>query len=252
MFVRKIPWFFVAIFLAGCGSSVVSATPEPAPEIREIGLSPSMQVFAPVFFNCALEQPGFQIITQEMGSDGEQHFAGDFLIHWGNVDEVSGYAGVIGEDYWIMVVHPNNPVESLTSQQVIEIYAGSIQTWSEVVPGSLGFDGEVQKWAYPSESDIENVFEEFLQIQTLKSQNIALAPNPAAMIQVISGNPVAIGFIPASWKTDSVKEVSIEDVSYASRQVPLVVLSSTEPTGKELKWLLCVQDAIADSNPVMP
>lgn len=64
----------------------------------------------------------------------------------------------IGRDALVFIVNENNPVESLTQQQLIDIYSGKITNWSEVG----GEDMPIQAFQRPESSGSQSLFMKLL------------------------------------------------------------------------------------------
>lgn len=64
----------------------------------------------------------------------------------------------IGRDALVFIVNESNPVESLTQQQLIDIYSGKITNWSEVG----GEDMPIQAFQRPESSGSQSLFMKLL------------------------------------------------------------------------------------------
>lgn len=64
----------------------------------------------------------------------------------------------IGRDALVFIVNENNPVESLTQQQLIDIYSGKITNWSEVG----GEDMPIKAFQRPDSSGSQSLFMKLL------------------------------------------------------------------------------------------
>jgi ABC-type phosphate transport system, periplasmic component len=64
----------------------------------------------------------------------------------------------IASDAFVFVVHPNNPVKSLTIDEIQKIYTGEITNWSEVG----GNDAAINAYSRPRNSGSEEVFRTLL------------------------------------------------------------------------------------------
>lgn len=64
----------------------------------------------------------------------------------------------IGRDALVFIVNKSNPVESLTQQQLIDIYSGKIANWSEVG----GEDMPIQAFQRPESSGSQSLFMKLL------------------------------------------------------------------------------------------
>ena len=55
------------------------------------------------------------------------------VIRYLTPDEKKNYAHtIIGYDALAIIVHKSNPIKSLTLQQLIDIYRGKIERWSQL------------------------------------------------------------------------------------------------------------------------
>ncbi len=70
-----------------------------------------------------------------------------------------------------------------------------------------------------------------------------LAPNPAAMIEAITADPMAVGYIPGSWLAEDIQTISVERELQAALARPILALTDTEPVGNFLNYLVCLQNS---------
>ncbi|PKF50746.1 phosphate ABC transporter substrate-binding protein [Enterovibrio nigricans] len=126
---------------------------------------------------------------------------------------------VIAYDGLTLVVHPENPVVSLTSKQISEIYRGKITNWRQV-------GGEDQKIAVVSRelaSGSRYSFESFLGLtRVYKGAQVSdisaslLVVNANSMVKMlVSNNKHAMGYISAGTIEPSIKSVAVDGVSYS-------------------------------------
>ncbi|RGZ01784.1 substrate-binding domain-containing protein [Clostridium sp. AM58-1XD] len=74
----------------------------------------------------------------------------------------------IGKDALVFLTNEGNPVQSLTEQQIVDIYSGKIDNWSEVG----GADREIAAFQRPSDSGSQNLMEKLV----MKGTAMAEAP----------------------------------------------------------------------------
>jgi len=86
------------------------------------------------------------ILTHRTISPDEKEYAESIGI---SLNETS-----IASDALVFVVHPNNPVKSLTIEEIQKIYTGEITNWSEVG----GNDAVINAYSRPRYSGSEEVF----------------------------------------------------------------------------------------------
>jgi hypothetical protein len=70
-----------------------------------------------------------------------------------------------------------------------------------------------------------------------------LAPDPAGMLEAISADPMAMGYIPKSWLSSDVARITIERDLQLAFKHPILVLSEAEPAGKIQQYLICLQES---------
>lgn len=165
---------------------------------------------------------------------------------------------VVARDAIAVVVHPSNPVDQLTLQQVSDIYTGKITNWSEVG----GEDRPIVLLSRESNSGTHVYFlENVIRLgdedsDLLFSPDTLLMPSSEGISAEVRLNPNAIGYDGLGYVTHDQKMVaiaqdanepyvlpSVESVNDGSYPIsrPLFMYTAGEPTGqvKEyLDWIL--------------
>ncbi len=143
---------------------------------------------------------------------------------------------VVAIDALIPVVNPANPVKDLTIDQLSAIFQGKVTNWKE-----LG--GEDMPIAVMSRDTSSGTYETWADLVMKKKRVSPRALTQAsngAVVQEISKNKNAIGYIGIGYVNDSVKALSIAGVmptaeNAASRKWPLArdlyVFTKGQPTG---------------------
>jgi phosphate transport system substrate-binding protein len=115
---------------------------------------------------------------------------------------------VIARDGLAVIVHPSNPISSLTQQQVQDIFSGKINNWKEIG----GIDHSITLVAREAGSGTYSAFDELM----LKGQHVTSAAlrqgSNGAIRQVVAEDPNAVGYISIGIVDNSVKAVIIDDV----------------------------------------
>lgn len=117
----------------------------------------------------------------------------------------------IARDAIAVVVHPSNPVDSLTLQQISDIYSGKITNWKEVG----GEDRPIVLLSRETNSGTHVYFlEEVIRLgdgdsQTLFSPDTLLLPSSEGITAEIRQNPNAIGYDGLGYVTDDVKTIAV-------------------------------------------
>jgi len=129
-------------------------------------------------------------------------------INKGKERGVNPVAHVIALDGIAIVVHPSNPLEGLTVEQVRNIYSGKINNWKEVG----GRDMKIVVVSRDSASGTYEAFHELvLKKEKLRDDAMLLASN-RAVATTIAQTEGAIGYIGLGYLSPSVKSLKIDGV----------------------------------------
>ena len=108
----------------------------------------------------------------------------------------------------------------------------------------LSLDPQFQAWAYPSGNQNREIFDSILLESKTISPQVKIAPNPEAMLEAVSNNPAAIGYIPNSWKEDTVQVIPIGNKLEDSLFQPILALTNGEPKGNSRLLLSCLHQEL--------
>jgi phosphate transport system substrate-binding protein len=164
----------------------------------------------------------------------------------------------IARDAIGVIVHPDNPAQQLTLQQVSDIYSGKITNWREIG----GEDRPIVLLSRESNSGTHVYFlEQVVRLgqkdnKTLFSQDTLLLPSSEGIIAEVRQNPNAIGYDGLGYITPEVKTLaiapqaggefvkpSVETVNNGKYPIarPLFMYTNGEPQGDVktyLDWIL--------------
>lgn len=116
---------------------------------------------------------------------------------------------VIGADMIVPVVHPNNPVNGLTAEQLRKIYTGDIKNWKEVG----GKDLEIVVISRESSSGTFGVWnKKILEKKYKVRQDADYQKTNPGVAQAVAGNEQAIGYVGLGFVSDMVKGISVDGV----------------------------------------
>jgi phosphate transport system substrate-binding protein len=90
----------------------------------------------------------------------------------------------------VPIVHPENPVANLTTEQLQGIYAGTITNWKEVG----GPDKSIAVVGRDSSSGTYEVWEEKIMKGTPVTPRALIVASSGACVQTVAGNPLAIAY----------------------------------------------------------
>ncbi len=124
---------------------------------------------------------------------------------------IEPYEIEIARDAIGVIVHPQNPVQQLTLQQISDIYSGQIKNWQAVG----GENRPIVLLSRESNSGTHVFFlEEVVRLgqsdnKTLFSQDTLLLPSSEGIIAEVRQNPNAIGYDGLGYITAEVKTLAI-------------------------------------------
>jgi len=166
-------------------------------------------------------------------------------------------AYTIALDGVAMVLHKSNPVQALTTQQIVDIYTGKIRDWSAVGPGK----GTI---VVEHKAEGRSTLELFLDHFKIRAQDVradAVVGDNQEAIKVIAGNPMAIGYVSigaALFEAENgtpVKPLPLDGIeptldAVVSRRFPIArelnLVMKGEPQGLAKEFLAFAQSEAVD------
>lgn len=113
----------------------------------------------------------------------------------------------IALDALAVIVHPNNPVNSLTLEQIKKIYTGEISNWSEVGGPNL----PIAVYTRETTSGTYETFHEIVMKKDNMASSVLTTMSSGEMRQIVSTNPNAIGYVGVGYVT-GVKVLAVNGV----------------------------------------
>ncbi len=142
----------------------------------------------------------------------------------------------IAKDGLVLIVHPSNPINDLSLDQIREIYAGDITNWSELG----GADARIHLITREESSGTRSAFEELVMKKKPISPKAIVQDSNGAVRQLVSSDKRSIGFISLGLADDSVKAISLEGIRATMENVknetyalhrPFLFVCADEPAG---------------------
>lgn len=100
-----------------------------------------------------------------------------------------------------VIIHPQNPVDDLSQQQIIEIYQGKITNWRELG----GQDRQIHLFSRDEASGTRSVFSKKLLKGAQLAANANIVPSNGAMKTAVSQDMGAIGYSSVGYIDNMVK-----------------------------------------------
>lgn len=218
--------------LVGCGNNAIVVTSIASDqESFTVNVSPSVVPIYPALVECGFNIEGAHALFYDGLSQNTSVEDRDVLIQLGEAEETPGFAAVLGFEEIVVVVHPSNPVDSLTLRQQQSLFSGKHHTW-DIVGGN---EEPVTVWGMLQGDESMQLFQQDGLQGWLLTVNGRLAPSASAMLEAILGDPTGIGFLPRAWVTEDVKVIENGLI------VPVLALTAGEPDGPVREFLGCLQ-----------
>ena len=150
--------------------------------------------------------------------------------------EVNPVSNVVALDGIAIVVHPSNPVRSLTIAQIADIYKGKITNWSQVG----GPNAPIIVIQRESNSGTQETFKDMVVgKETPVTRNAETQASNGAVKSRISTTRGAVGFLGLGFADSSVKKVAVNGVMPS----PLTVKNGSYPLSRPLFFVTNGQPA---------
>ena len=228
------PLLIVLLWLAGCAvpSTPIPTLAVPSPQPLRIQAD---ALFAPLYVLMASCVPAGSALYYASGQE-----PADARLGWGNLPVPANFTYTLSTQRAVVVVNPQNQLQTLSTQQVRAIYAATLRSW----PPSAQLTQPVMAWGFPVGSDMANVFQDLLGPETLQSSQINITAGSASLREAIAKDPGAVGILPHWWLDTTVKALTIEDEAASDWTRPILAGTSIEPQGTLKAWLLCLQEGL--------
>lgn len=148
------------------------------------------------------------------------------------------WAAPLAEDGIAALVHPDNPVTSLTMAQLRAIFAGEIQNWR----GLGGPDSAITVFTREDGSGTRAEFEALVMGDRTTASSARIAPSSAAMRASVAADRWAIGYLASALLNPTVRALAVDGVapsratiaddSYPLRSM-IYVIGLREPDGSQ-------------------
>ncbi len=118
------------------------------------------------------------------------------------------WAAPLGQDGIAVIVHPDNAMQGLTTQNLRDIFQGWTTNWSDVG----GTDEPITVISREDGSGTRAEFESLVMGDRATTPNALVAPSSAAAVLLVGRTPGSIGYVSLSYVTPDVRALAIDDV----------------------------------------
>ena len=148
----------------------------------------------------------------------------------------------VAYDCIVPVVHPSNNLENVTLDQLARIYKGEVKNWKEIG----GPDSPMVVISRDTSSGTYEVWEEKVLKGGLVFPGALLQASSGAIVQAVSRNKNAVGYIGIGYLSKEVKALSVENVFGSAETTlngtypisrPLFMFTAGWPKGDTLNFI---------------
>jgi phosphate transport system substrate-binding protein len=149
---------------------------------------------------------------------------------------------VVAIDAIVPIVNPKNPVKNLSLDQLSQIYQGNITNWKEVGGENL----EIVVISRDSSSGTFEAWAEMVLNKAKVTPRAQLQASNGAIVQVVSKNKYALGYVGLGYLDKTVKALTVNGVMASektalSKEYPisrfLYMYTNGEPKGETAKFI---------------
>ncbi|WNY27220.1 PstS family phosphate ABC transporter substrate-binding protein [Methanolapillus ohkumae] len=161
-----------------------------------------------------------------------------------NANGIQPVETIIAWDGLTIVVHPENPVNSLSLEQLSKIYSGEYTNWKQVG----GNDMPIAVICRDSASGTQEYFKEAVMKNTSLRNDVITQAATGAVTQEVAQNKNAIGYIGAAYQDSRIKTIGIQvngTVVYPAEQN---ILTGTYPLSRPLYLYTTQNPTLAAEN----
>jgi hypothetical protein len=210
--------------LPSCNSSTPTVTLEPV----TVQYTAASIPWLANLYNC---MGANMVLAEQRAVDFLDLQSVDLALRIGQPDDLTSPAYQISSEELLVIVNPQNPVISLTAEEVRGLFSGQILRWQEV----KGSSTSVQVWVFASGEDVQQIFEQTMLEGRPVTSTARLATGMEQMAQAIASDVDAVGILTRHWKAENVSDV------YTIATVPVLALMAGEPHEAVQGILACLQ-----------
>lgn len=132
----------------------------------------------------------------------------------------------VAVDALLPIVHPSNKIQTISMEQLRDIYMGKITNWKELG----GADKRITVISRDTSSGTYETWEEKVMNKQRVAPSALLQASNGAVVQAVSKNPNAIGYIGFGYLDKSTKGLNIGEIKATAESA----LAGTWPIAREL------------------
>ncbi len=239
---NKFLLILACLAIAGC-TPTLTATVPPSPQPVIIAFSPSLEIIEDALHTCGNNHPEIALFIDKRPASSIDYDASDLTLWWGEKPAEVSFAYPLAQDELVVILNQVNSNSNLSTNELRTLFSGKVHNWDEF---SI-YQHAVSVWSYPEGNELRGIFDENILGDKRLTPLAFLAPSPQAMLEVVTSDPGAIGFIPRSWINQDVFSTQIDMDLQNELNKPVLALANTKPQGGSLILLDCLQNGVGQT-----
>lgn len=239
-----------SVFLVALASCQVEATPAPAPEPQDVGVTPVYLRWASASLAEYQDARGevlfsLDVYPAEAGLSALQDDQIALLIGAIEPDD-SYFATPLFKDGIAVIHHPDLEIRDLSVEELRRIFSGAEQNWQDLG----GEDLPIYPVIPPPGDDLRILFQRRVMGTFPYSSLARLLASPEETLTLIEQQPGAVGLLPISMLGDNTSAFQLEGQTPSMRAVNngryalgywVVGIALDEPDGYLREWIVSLQ-----------
>jgi hypothetical protein len=240
---RQLSLIGLALLLVAC-SAPETATPAPTQQAILVSYPSVLQAWVEKLSACASANPLIAIYATQVSQTTTAVFSDEIVLVLGEPADIDSSSSLwqVGTENVIIIANSSNDQIQLSAVELEAIFSGQNPQWESGNP--------VQIWVLPDGDPVRNVFDQVVMQGQAVSSNAMLAPDPTAMLEAISQEAGAIGYLPESiFSTadpalaEKVKSLQLEASIERELTQPVIAVTHAEPESHTRELLDCLQSS---------
>jgi ABC-type phosphate transport system substrate-binding protein len=192
---------------------------------------------------CANDHPEIALIVDKRPVSSIDIKDNDITLWWGEKPAQVSFAYPIAQDEMVIILNRNNSNSNLSNNELLALYSGKVHNWDEIST----FQHTVSVWSYQEGNELRGIFDENILGDQRLTPLAFLAPSSRAMLESVTSDPGAIGFLPRSWLNQDIFSTQIDMDLQKMLNKPVLALTYTKPQSGSLILLDCLQNGVGQT-----
>lgn len=241
---RKALFFtIVSVLLAAC-SAPLSQTPELERPIITVQISPSVTHLLDKLNSCAEKQGTLHLSVHTFPTQEMKSIDYDLTIRPGLKNTSDQFVSVLGYEEIILITHPDNPLVSISEEDLKQVFIGEFASWQEIQGASTvtNFDHPVSVFSYSPNNELHQwLIQDLLQIEQSQLR-FQFVGSQEKLLEQVHNTPGALGYILKSQLDNQVNTISLNPEHNLNLTLPILSITNQDPQNDLLSLILCLQE----------